>query len=165
MKNGVNWKCRVSTCSFCKSNSGLSVEAGLCASVALFLPAQNLESAYFRTPVNFDKFINWLIKCHRMTPLQLKPKPRSFLVKQTGILRNDILGNWACNLLGAITLTSESCLLCNGTSVQMVRCPLGRNLKMYSFPSTPGQPRPSSCGACTVNHTQGLSSVFIALVD
>lgn len=64
MKNGVNWKCRVSTCSFCKSNLGLSVEAGLCASVALFLPAQNLQSAYFRTPVNFDKFINWLIKCH-----------------------------------------------------------------------------------------------------
>lgn len=31
---------------------------------ALFLPAQDLQSAHFRTTVNFDKFINWSLKCH-----------------------------------------------------------------------------------------------------
>ena len=64
MKNGVNLKCRVSTCSFCKSNSVLSAGAGLPASAALFLPAQDLQNAHFRTTVNIDKFINWSLKCH-----------------------------------------------------------------------------------------------------
>ncbi|KAL6081192.1 hypothetical protein STEG23_012164 [Scotinomys teguina] len=56
-------------------------------------PDKNLQSAFFRTTVNFDKFINWLIKCHLQNDsFAMKPKPGSFLVKQTSILQNDILG-------------------------------------------------------------------------